>query len=170
MSFTRKTGPYVSRQRVRKPIGSRSTCTVWTARGARGPGGSTRRAPWGLLRRGGELGGRRVGREDRHDAAAATGRELHDAGRLGEEGVVAAHADAVAGLEARAALPDDDLAAGDDLAGEHLHAEALGVRVAAVAAGAESLLMSHWRPSSPRCGSAPDGAPSCACSPAWACT
>ena len=62
--------------------------------------------------------------------------------------VVAADADAVAGLEARAALADDDLAAGDDLAGEHLHAEALGVRVAAVAGGAEALLVCHYSSSS----------------------
>ena len=56
-------------------------------------------------------------------------------------------AGAVAGLEAGAALAHDDLAAGDDLAGEHLHAQALGVRVAAVAAGSEPLLMSHSRSS-----------------------
>ena len=61
-------------------------------------------------------------------------RELHLAGGAGVQRVVLAHADAVAGLEAAAALADDDLAAGHGLAGEHLHAEALGVRVAAVAA------------------------------------
>ena len=68
--------------------------------------------------------------------------------------------DALAGLEAGAALAHDDLAAGDLLAGEDLHAEALGVGVAAVARRAESLLMSHrsppswrrasWRPASSR--------------------
>ena len=47
------------------------------------------------------------------------------------------------GLKRGAALAHDDLAAGDDLAGEDLHAEALGVGVAAVAAGAEALLVCH---------------------------
>ncbi len=56
-------------------------------------------------------------------------------------------ADAVAGPEAGAALADDDLAAVDPLAGEDLDPEHLRVRVAAIAAGSESLLMSH--PSSP---------------------
>src|SRR5919202_1595864 len=79
----------------------------------------------------------------RHDAAAAAGRELHGAGRARVERVVAAHAHALAGLEAAAALAHDDLTAGHGLAGEHLHAEALGVRVAAVAGGAEALLVCH---------------------------
>src|SRR3954466_6129301 len=83
-----------------------------------------------------------VGRH-RRDAAGAADRELHGAGRAGVQRVVAAHADALAGLEAAAALADDDLAAGDGLAGEHLHPEALGVRVAAVAGGAEALLVCH---------------------------
>src|SRR4051794_41925298 len=88
------------------------------------------------------LGRGAVGRH-RHDAAAAAGRELHGARRAGVQRVVAAHADALAGLEAAAALTDDDLAPGDGLAGEHLHAEAFGVRVAAVAGGAEALLCGH---------------------------
>src|SRR3954451_15668676 len=88
------------------------------------------------------LGRGAVGRH-RHDAAAAADRELHGAGRAGVQRVVAAHADALAGLEAAAALTDDDLAPGDGLAGEHLHAEAFGVRVAAVAGGAEALLVCH---------------------------
>ena len=70
---------------------------------------------------------------DRDEPAAMTGPELHDAGALGEDRVVLAEARALAGLEAGAALADDDLAAGDLLAGEDLHAEALGVGVAAVA-------------------------------------
>src|SRR5439155_19851754 len=52
-------------------------------------------------------------------------------------------AGAVARLEARPALAHDDLAARDGLAGEDLHAEALRVGVAAVAAGAEALLVCH---------------------------
>src|SRR5437660_604274 len=52
----------------------------------------------------------------------------------------------VARAKARAALADDDLAAAHGLAGEHLHAQALGLRVAPVAAGAQSLLMRHRRP------------------------
>src|SRR4051794_9296205 len=87
-------------------------------------------------------GGVRV-RQDRDDAPTAAGLEVDDAGRLGEQRVVLAHADALAGLEARAALADEDLAAGDDLAGEDLDPEELGVRVAAVLGGAEALLMRH---------------------------
>src|SRR3954471_15628163 len=89
-----------------------------------------------LLRRGA------VGRHG-HDPAAAADRELDGARRAGVQRVVAAHADAVAGLEAAAALADDDLAAGDGLAREHLDAEALGVRVTAVAGRAEALLVCH---------------------------
>src|SRR5918911_5750340 len=89
----------------------------------------------------------RVGR-DRDDSATAAGRELHPAGAHGEDRVVVPDPDAVARLEARAALAHDDLAAGHRLAGEHLHAEALALRVAAVPARPESLLMSHPRPPS----------------------
>src|SRR5690349_5536060 len=85
---------------------------------------------------------------DVHDAPATTADELDGAGRLGEQRVVLADPDAVARAEAGAALADDDLAAGDDLAGEHLHAEALGVGVAAVAGGAEALLVCHYAVSS----------------------
>src|SRR3954454_47030 len=83
---------------------------------------------------------------DRDHATPATLAELHDPGPLGEDRVVLADAHALARVELRAALADDDLASRDGLAGEHLHAEALGVRVAPVAAGAEPLLMSHPRP------------------------
>src|SRR5690242_17500936 len=82
--------------------------------------------------------------EDRDDSPAAALGELHRAGRAREERVVLADADTVAGLEAGAPLAHDDLAAGDDLAGEDLHAEAVGVGVAAVAGGAEALLVCHY--------------------------
>src|SRR5436305_1558525 len=64
-----------------------------------------------------------------------------------------------------AALAHDDLAAAHRLAGEHLHAQALGLRVAPVAAGAEPLLMRHRRPlSSPRpASSLPACAPAASC-------
>jgi hypothetical protein len=83
------------------------------------------------------------GGDDVDDAAAASLGELEEALGLGEQRVVLAHADALAGLEARAALAHDDLAARDDLAGEHLDPQHLGVGVAAVAGGAEALLMRH---------------------------
>src|SRR3954468_7772664 len=83
--------------------------------------------------------------DDRHDAPAPAGRELHGPRRAGVERVVLADPDALAGMEARTALADDDLAAGHVLAGEDLHAQALGIGVAAVARGAEPLLMSHWK-------------------------
>src|SRR3954452_2706653 len=80
---------------------------------------------------------------DRHDAPAPPGRELHDPRGARVQRVVLADPDAVAGMEARAALAHDDLAAGDGLTRKDLHAEALGVRVAPVARGAQTLLMSH---------------------------
>src|SRR4029078_10593631 len=78
-----------------------------------------------------------------------------------ERGVVAAETGAVAGVEAGAALAHDDRAGGDGLAGEHLHAETLRVRVPPVPRGDEALLMRHLRcpPSaSPRAASAPASA------------
>ena len=84
---------------------------------------------------------------DGDDAAAAAFAEVDRARGAGVDRVVLADADAVARLEAGAALAHDDLAAGDGLAGEDLHAEALGVRVAAVAGGAEAFLMCHEVPS-----------------------
>src|SRR5207237_2096189 len=87
---------------------------------------------------------------DGDDAATAAGLELHPAGSRGKDRVVLADAHAVARLEAGAALTHDDLAARHDLAGEHLHAEPLALGVAAVAARAEPLLMSHRRPPRPR--------------------
>src|SRR3954452_2157679 len=85
-----------------------------------------------------------AGGEDRDDASAPAVLELHRARPRGEDRVVLADAHALARLEAGPALAHDDLASVHDLAGEDLHAEALGVRVAPVAAGAESLLMSHY--------------------------
>ena len=52
-------------------------------------------------------------------------------------------ADALAGVEVGATLPHDDLAGVDELAAEALHAEALGVGVAAVARAGTSLLVCH---------------------------
>src|SRR5579875_3789702 len=69
---------------------------------------------------------------DRDDAALAAAVELHDARRLGEDRVVLADADTVTRMEAGAALAHDDLAAGHGLTGEHLDAEPLCVRVAAI--------------------------------------
>ena len=60
-----------------------------------------------------------------------------------EQRVVAAAADVVAGVEVGAALAEDDLAGLDLLAAEPLHAEALGVGVAAVTAGRRALLVCH---------------------------
>src|SRR5919204_66041 len=68
----------------------------------------------------------------------------HDRSRtLREDRVVATEAGAVSRAELRAALPDQDHPGLDLLAGEDLHAEHLRVRIAAVARGAESLLVCH---------------------------
>src|SRR2546429_8583126 len=85
------------------------------------------------------------------DAAAAAALELDGAGACGVDRVVLADSHAVARVEPGAALADDDLAAGHGLSGEDLHAEALGVRVAPVAACTETLLFSHPRSPSSWC-------------------
>src|SRR6266511_3067789 len=56
------------------------------------------------------------------------------AGGLGEQRVVTATADVEAGVDAGAALADQDRPRGDELAAEPLHTEPLGLGVAAVAA------------------------------------
>src|SRR5436305_14396632 len=72
-------------------------------------------------------------RFDRDDAAvAAPVVEPHDAGDFREERVVPAAAHVRARKEFRAALPDEDRAARDELPAEALHAEPLRVGVAAV--------------------------------------
>src|SRR5204862_76756 len=71
-----------------------------------------------------------AGRDDRDDAPATAGAELHDPGALGEDRVVPAEPGAVTGPEPRAPLAHDDLAPRDGLAGEDLHPE--HVLVAAV--------------------------------------
>jgi hypothetical protein len=81
--------------------------------------------------------------DDGDRAAGVAGRELDRARAGGEDRVVAAEAGALAGAEAGAALADDDLAASDLLAGKDLDAEHLRVRIATVAARAESLLVRH---------------------------
>src|SRR5437763_526753 len=95
------------------------------------------------------------GRGDGDGPALARLAELELAGALGEDRVVLADARAGARAEARAALPDDDRPRLHVLTCEQLHAEALRVRVAAVAGGAKTFLVSHLsRPSSslPACG------------------
>src|ERR1044072_5771494 len=69
--------------------------------------------------------------------------EAQRAVALGEDRVVLADPRAGAGAEARAALPDDDHAGLHRLAVEQLDAEALCVRIAAVAGGAKTFLVSH---------------------------
>src|SRR5918992_613483 len=78
---------------------------------------------------------------------------------LGEQGVVAAAADAFAGVDAGAALADQDRARGHQLAAVALDPEPLGGRVAAVAAGGRALLVRHL--------SLP--LPACPAAPAWPC-
>ena len=80
-----------------------------------------------------------LGEHDVDDPAVAAGAEPDVAGGLGEQGVVVAAADVGAGVEVGAALADEDLAGLDELAAEALDAQALGVRVATVAGGAETL-------------------------------
>src|SRR5439155_5940168 len=97
----------------------------------------------------GRAGAALVGLVDADDATFARRPERHCPRPRREDRVVAADARAVAGPEARAALAHDDLAAADRLAREDLDPEHLRVRVAAVAARAKSLLMSHLSPPLP---------------------
>src|SRR5215510_2508886 len=74
--------------------------------------------------------------------------ELHDAVDEGVDGVVRAQTDVVAGMPLGSALADDDVAGDHALATVLLHAAVLRIRVAAVARGADALLMCHWKPRS----------------------
>src|SRR4051812_34891319 len=81
-----------------------------------------------------------------------------------EQRVVAPATDTQTRVEVGPALAHDDLAGLDDLAAEALHAEALGVRVAAVAGRRSALLVCHVFVSPSRCRgprrwSGADGAP-----------
>jgi hypothetical protein len=69
--------------------------------------------------------------------------EADDAVAQREDGEVLAEAGVAAGLELGAALADEDVAGGDDLAVEALHAEALGLAVAAVLGAADAFLVGH---------------------------
>ena len=61
----------------------------------------------------------------------------------GVEGVVVALSDALARMELRADLADEDIARPNLLAAEPLYTAALGIRVASVSAGALSFFMCH---------------------------
>src|SRR5262245_59918922 len=83
-------------------------------------------------------------RLDRDRAAQASlVMETHHARDLGEKRVVLAAADVDAGKELGPALAHEDRPAGDILAAERLQAEALGVRVAAVAGRALPFFVCH---------------------------
>src|SRR5688572_1715201 len=85
------------------------------------------------------------GRIDRHLLTTTiVGLELHDAIHQGEERIILATADVAAGVELGAALTDQNVAGDDVLATEPLDAEALRVRIATVAARADSLFMCHF--------------------------
>src|SRR5690606_30245068 len=71
--------------------------------------------------------------DDAHGPATALGAELDVTGGQREQRVVAAAADVVTRVEVGAALADDDLTGVDQLAAEPLDAQALCIRVAAVA-------------------------------------
>jgi hypothetical protein len=82
---------------------------------------------------------------DVHYATATASTELNRACLQGEQGVVATTADTGARVEVGAALADDDLACGNDLATEALYAEVLGVGVTTVASGARAFFMCHLK-------------------------
>src|SRR5256885_15037317 len=81
---------------------------------------------------------------DFDEAAVAALLERDRPGARREDRVVAAETGARAGPELRPSLADEDHPALDLLPGEDLHAEHLRVRIAAVARGAEPLLVCHY--------------------------
>src|SRR5215217_3010567 len=101
------------------------------------------------------LGPRLGARVDAGQLAAAHHVVDDGAVDLGEEGVVAAAADALAGVDAGATLADQDRARGHQLAAVTLDPEPLGGRVTAVAAGGCALLVRHLSLPVPACRSAP---------------
>src|SRR5205085_3360716 len=91
--------------------------------------------------------------------------ELHGAAFKRENRVIAAHADAIAGMKLCAALAHDDVARQHDLATEFLDAEPPPAAVAAVAGRAACLFMGHPLPPAPQSPSVPAAGPrdGCAC-------
>src|ERR1700712_6042565 len=85
--------------------------------------------------KGGEDGVLSLGGGDGDGLASPPHAEGDRAGVEREQRVIAAPADAETRVEVGAALADDDLPGLHDLTPEPLHAEALGVGVAAVAGG-----------------------------------
>src|SRR5580658_2847424 len=62
---------------------------------------------------------------------------------LGEQRVVLAHADVAAGVDGGAALAHDNAAGGDQFTAIGFHAEAFGMRIAAVSRAAASFFVCH---------------------------
>jgi hypothetical protein len=83
-----------------------------------------------------------------NDPAPPAGTELNMAVGEGEESVVAASANTVAGMEMGAVLADNDLPGLDGLAAKQLHTQALSIRITTVPGGRRALLVCHFvRPS-----------------------
>src|SRR5829696_6337392 len=128
---------------------------------------NTARGPAGRV-----AGGRLGARVDAGQLAAAHHVVDDRAVDLGEQGVVAAAADALARVDAGATLADQDRARGHQLAAVALDPEPLGGRVAAVAAGGCALLVRHLSLPLPACPAAPAwpcwfGRPACGCRGRW---
>src|SRR4051795_2595647 len=81
--------------------------------------------------------------DDVDELATLAEAELHRAVRLREQGVVAALADVLAGVEPGPALAHDDRARVHVGAAVDLHAEPLGVGVTTVARRRRALLLRH---------------------------
>ena len=75
--------------------------------------------------------------------AASLAIEEHATVNQREDGVVATHAHALAGVELGATLTYDDVAGDDGLTTELLHAEALAAGIATVTNGTLTFLMCH---------------------------
>src|SRR5690606_12075785 len=161
-------GMYFSRRKLRQPL---PPLPAWTAMGASSTnftGLSSRKSPPSVasVAKGGPRGrpasadppnekSPASGASSRSVAASggddvdvlavvrAPGHELHLAVGGGEEGVIAAHADVDAGVNAGAALTDDDVARQNLLAAKALDAKAFAFGVASVTGAATSFLVCH---------------------------
>src|SRR5262249_54547446 len=83
------------------------------------------------------------GKDGHAPAAALVALEANATLHEREEGVIPSHADVPVRMDARAALPHENRAGGDQLPVSYLHAQPLGLAVATVARAAARLLVRH---------------------------
>lgn len=71
--------------------------------------------------------------------------EVDGAGDLGEQGMILAHADIIAGMDLRAALADNDTTGRDQLAAVALYPQSFGIRITTISGTATCFFMCHGK-------------------------